>query len=290
MTNSDLEPSPELVRLARLGWKVEALGPVVDGVQFVGGPVRVDYPEGGLAALGLEGGSGYWFDFRARAIIDALGHTTGARSLWDIGAGAGSMSKRLVHAGYEVVAVEPLADGARAIAGQEIGPVFCGSLEQLNLPNGCIRIVGLFDVIEHIDEPIHLMSEVLRVLEPGGVVVLTVPAHPALWSDEDEVAGHKRRYRRSDLNKFMRTAGFSEVVSEYLFTSLVIPALFIRVIPYKLGRRRSAEAILSATANQLSPNPGVDRSIRRLLSIERAVSKRVDLPIGTSIMGVYRLL
>jgi hypothetical protein len=125
-------------------------------------------------------------------------------------------------------------------------------------------------------------------LEPGGLVVLTVPALPLLWSDEDEVAGHRRRYRPRDLDSFMSLLGFKKVASQYLFASLVIPAFLIRVLPYKLGRRRSEEAILASMAVQLLPSRRIDQVMRRILAFEQFATQRVRLPFGTSVMGLYR--
>jgi 2-polyprenyl-3-methyl-5-hydroxy-6-metoxy-1,4-benzoquinol methylase len=288
VSNADIHESAELIRLAELGWNANELGPVIDHVRFVGDAVEVDYPEAGLEALGLEGGSGYWFDHRARAVVEALHQATSTQSIWDIGAGTGSMARRLSRQGFDVVAVEPLADGARAIARQQVAAVFCSSLEQLSLPDGCLRVLGLFDVIEHIEHPAGLLAEVRRVLEPEGIVAVTVPAFQGLWSDEDEVAGHKRRYRRAELDGFMTAQGFRKVDSRYLFASLVVPAAVLRAIPHRLGRRRSEEATLASAAAQLTPSPVIDRTIRRLLHLERASAEWFNLPIGTSVLGIYR--
>ena len=288
MANPDIGQSSELIRLEQLGWRAATLGPVIDQVHFVGDAIEVDYPEAGLSALGLEGGSGYWFDHRAQVVIDSLMRATNAKAIWDIGAGTGSMARRLSRGPYEVIAVEPLAKGARAIARHQMGEVFCSSLEQLHLPDRSLRIVGLFDVIEHIEHPGDLLAEVHRVLEPSGVAVLTVPAFQTLWSDEDEAAGHTRRYRRMELDNVMAGIGFDKIDSQYLFATLVIPAAMIRAIPYRLGRRRSQEEALASIATQLIPSPFLDRSIRRLLHLECAVAKRVHLPVGTSVMGLYR--
>jgi SAM-dependent methyltransferase len=222
-------------------------------------------------------------------VIDALTRTTNAKAIWDIGAGTGSMAQRLSRGGaYEVIAVEPLANGARAIARHHMGEVFCSSLERLHLPDRSLRIVGLFDVIEHIEHPVDLLTEVHRVLEPSGVVVITVPAFQALWSDEDEAAGHSRRYRRMELDNVMTGIGFDTIDSQYLFATLVIPAAMIRAIPYRLGRRRRQEEALASTAAQLTPSPFLDRSIRSLLHLEYVTAKRVRLPFGTSVLGLYR--
>jgi SAM-dependent methyltransferase len=278
----------ELQRLAALGWSADTMPTTPDGVRIAGEPIEINYPEYGLTALGLDGGRGYWFDHRARAVIDALRASTSARSIWDVGAGAGSMSVRLAEAGFDVVSVEPQAMGAAAIAQQHCSAVFCGSLEALALPAHSIRIVGMFDVIEHLDDPRSLMREAARVLEPSAVVVVTVPALPIVWSNTDDVAGHQRRYTRRSLDAFMDACGLTRVTSVYLFASLVPPAIALRTIPYKLGRRKTPDEVMAATARRLKPSPRVDALAARVLRAESAVARRVPLPVGLSVLGVYR--
>jgi SAM-dependent methyltransferase len=251
--------------------------------------VSVNYPEGGLETLGLDGGQGYWFDHRAREVIDAVTAATDVRAVWDIGAGSGSMSQRLATAGFDVVSVEPLAEGATAIAGLHCSDVFCGALEGLHLPDASIPAAGLFDVIEHLDEPHLLMEEIRRVLMPAGVVVVTVPAFPALWSNSDEIAGHRRRYTRATLDTFMQSCGMTTESSRYIFASLVPAAFALRTVPYRLGRRRDADAALATSATRLDPNPRVRAIAEGVLRTEHAVARRVPLPFGLTVLGVYRL-
>ena len=278
--------APELRRLAALGWSAGEATP--DGVHVVGDAIDINYPDEGLAHLGLDGGRGYWFDHRARSVVDVLQAATTARTIWDVGAGAGSMSVRLAAAGYEVVSVEPQAVGAAAIAQLHCSTVFCGSLEGLHLPEHSVGIIGLFDVIEHLDDPGALIVEARRVLEPGGIVVVTVPALPILWSNADDVAGHQRRYTRESLDAFMRSCELDRVSSAYLFASLVPPAVALRTIPYRLGRRRTPAEVMDATARRLAPKPRVDAGARRVLDAERAIARRVPLPFGLSVLGAYR--
>jgi SAM-dependent methyltransferase len=288
MAGPDVGASPELDRLLELGWDADSVGALIDGVRFAGRRIDVDYPDGGLEALGLDGGSSYWFDHRAHEVVDSLRQTTGVRSIWDIGAGTGSMAKRLADAGYDVVAVEPLPDGARAIARLGGNAVFCGSLEQLQLPDASLGAIGLFDVIEHIGDPDPLIREARRVLEPGGVVAITVPALQSLWSDEDEAAGHHRRYRRDVLDGFMSGHGFERATSRYIFACLVLPAAVLRAIPYRLGRRRTADEVIAHDESQLAPSASVDRIMRSVLQLERTAATRVRLPVGLSLIGIYR--
>jgi 2-polyprenyl-3-methyl-5-hydroxy-6-metoxy-1,4-benzoquinol methylase len=285
-----VQTSSELERLGDLGWCADALGPLVDGVRIIAGHESTDvhYPDRGLHALGLDGAPGYWFAHRAREVVDELERATRARAIWDIGAGTGAMSTRFAQAGHDVVAVEPLVAGARAIARQRCCTVFCATLEELRLPAGSLRVVGMFDVIEHIADLHGLMTEVRRVLEPGGVLAVTVPALPSLWSEDDDVAGHHRRYRRSQLDAQMQSWGFERVTSRYLFASLVVAAAVARALPYRLGRRRGADAVMAATAKQLRPSPWVERIARGVLSAEHALARRATLPVGLSVLGIYR--
>ena len=203
----------EFRRLASLGWQAEDFPRTPEGVRLTDESVSVNYPDAGLTALGFEGEASYWFDHRAEAVIDALAGTTEAKSIWDVGAGTGAMSLRLANAGFEVVAVEPLLEGGRAIKTLGCCSVFSGSLAGLKLPSRSIRLIGLFDVIEHLDDPAGLMTEVRRVLEPSGVVVITVPAFQILWSNADVAAGHRRRYTTHRLDRLMNELGFTRVLS-----------------------------------------------------------------------------
>ena len=282
------ELAPELRRLAALGWDADDFPLTPDGVRVAGAATDGHYPESGLEVLGLDTGSGYWYDHRASEVIDSLTAATDARSIWDIGAGTGAMCVRFARAGFEVVAVEPIRDGAVAIAAQGSGPVFCGSLESLELPPRSVPIVGLFDVIEHLDDPHALLSEVRRVLQPDGVVAITVPAFRSLWSSNDDASGHQRRYTTKELNRFMAASGFSPVTARYIFATLLLPAVALRALPYRLGRRPPAEQVIAAASRELEPSPSIDRALRSALRAEHAVSTRVRLPAGLSVLGIYR--
>src|SRR4029078_9351796 len=73
-------------------------------------------------------------------------------------------------------------------------------------------LIGLFDVLEHIDDDEGTLLFLASVLEPGGYLALTVPANPFLFDEMDELAHHRRRYRRGDLGKKLEAAGFETVL------------------------------------------------------------------------------
>ncbi len=187
--------------------------------------------------------------------------------------------------GVEVFSVEPLPEGAREIAHLG-GEVFCGTLQDLALPPGSLPSVGLFDVLEHLDDPSDLLGEVARVLRPSGMLVLTVPAYQWLWSAEDEALGHFRRYSANTLRALLVRSRFSVVSVRYCFASLVPAAALLRALPYRLGRRRASAEVLVDISASLNPGARLNGLAGRVLAWEAKASRRVPLPFGLSVLAV----
>ena len=274
----------ELHRLESLGWQAAPADP--DGVRWLDrDSARVSYPRGVLDTHSVgEGGTGFWLDARADAVGQLLRQVP-ISTLWDVGAGAGAMAKRLEQYGTAVVSVEPLPEGASEIAAMG-AEVFCGTLQDLELPSGSLPAVGLFDVVEHLEDPSELLGEVARVLAPDGRLFITVPAYQWLWSAEDEILGHFRRYSAKTLRAELSNAEFSAQSVRYAFASLVPAAAMLRTLPYRLGLNRDPEKVLSRNSARVQPGEATNRLARRVLAAEAKVSRRVPLPFGLSLVAV----
>lgn len=274
---------PELRRLESLGWQAAPTEP--DGVRWLrrdGG--QVSYPRGVLDTLSGEGGTGFWLDARADAVGSLLRENS-ISVIWDVGAGSGAMARRLERHGARVFSVEPLPEGARDIA-RIGGEVFCGTLQDLELPSGSLPAVGLFDVVEHLADPSGLLGEVARVLAPDGKLFVTVPAYQWLWSTEDEALGHFRRYSARALRAELSSAGFRVLSARYQFASLVPPATLLRTLPYRLGRRRRSGEVLARNSARMQPGRTANRLASWVLAAEAKLSARVRLPFGLSVIAV----
>jgi len=197
------------------------------------------------------------------------------------------MVGRLSHAGIDVVAVEPLRAGAEASARLGVTS-FCGTLQDLQLPDACLPAIGMFDVLEHLEHPEELLKEAHRVLQPEGILVVTVPALKWLWGDEDDVTGHFRRYRKGSLDATASATAFRPLTSQYLFASLVPAAALLRALPYSLGRRKPEVEVLAKMKRQLNTLAPIDRGMRWLLRAEKAVARATPLPVGLSIVATFR--
>ncbi len=83
-----------------------------------------------------------------------------------------------------------------------------GTLAEAKFPDASFDLVGMFEVIEHLDDDVALLSEAARVTKPGGRLILSVPLGMKYWSALDDYVGHVRRYEPEELRARVEGAGF----------------------------------------------------------------------------------
>ncbi len=161
------------------------------------------------------------------------------------------------------------------------GEGVCGSATALPFVDEAFDVVAAFDVVEHCEDDARALSELARVLAPGGRMLLSVPAYQWAWSDHDERAGHHRRYTRRRLVRLVEDAGMSVTRSTYAFGS-VFPLFVAERAARRLRRGRSAGA--HRAENRLpSVTPRVDRLLMALSRVDARLLRRKDLPFGSSV-------
>ena len=107
-------------------------------------------------------------------------------------------------------------------------------------PDGSSDLILALDVLEHLDDAESFVADIL-VPSLGGTLVVSVPAHPRLFSDHDRMLEHRRRYRRRDLLAMLgRHVEVRE--SGTLFSSLLLPRA-ISVAAERLGRSSSPSGV-----------------------------------------------
>ncbi len=225
---------------------------------------------------------GIWARYRASRILQAMSEVN-SEVLWEVGSGHGNVAIPLRDLGHGVIAIEPLTSGA-CITAQLGIRTYLGTLESLRLPSESIRLVGVFDVLEHLEMPKELLLEIFRVLEPGGVLITTVPAHQWLFSDFDTSIGHFRRYSKKSLLKLLSESQFRENRANYLFSIFVFPALILRKLPTLLGRRRDTASTLGVVRKQNQNLLFLTRVLMPILRMESIFR----LPFGLSLLSVSK--
>ena len=155
----------------------------------------------------------------------------------------------------------------------------CGSATALPFPDGSFDVVAAFDVIEHCASETEVLTELSRVLAPGGRMLLSVPAYQWAWTQHDVNAGHYRRYTRARLRAAVQRAGLTVERSTYAFTA-VFPLFLVERASRRVRSRRGKEV-----ADQLAPVSGLqDRILVGLTRVDRRLLRRCNLPFGSSVM------
>jgi SAM-dependent methyltransferase len=261
-----------------------------DGVWYARHNTEFAYPEEGNAfCYGVEESS-FWFNHRNAFIIEALQRYPPDGVLFDIGGGNGFVAKAIGEAGFETILVEPGVQGIRNAQRRGLSPLICATLEDADFSDHCLAAVGLFDVLEHTPDDVKFLSQLHKLLVPGGRLYLTVPAYQFLWSVEDVMAHHYRRYTRRHLDERLQKSGFQVDFFTYIFATLPFPIFLFRTLPSLLGWRKPVD--FSRTATELNPESSLaNRLIDAVLRMELMALRRLKrLPFGGSCLLVARTL
>jgi SAM-dependent methyltransferase len=228
------------------------------------------------ASLDHAASTSWWFETRNQIINRYFQSTKKHEFLWDIGSGPGVVSGYLQKQGIPSIAVEPSRQGVLGSAKRGLFSIE-SDLENLELPAASVHRIGLFDVLEHVEDRQKLLVEIRRVLTSSGELVITVPALNYLWSAADEHAGHFVRYSRKKLKQELNANGFTLKDSHYFFATLVLPLLLLRAIPYRLGIKQPVE-----DESLLKQNGGILGKLAQVIEVR--LSRW--LPIGSSLFAV----
>jgi SAM-dependent methyltransferase len=172
---------------------------------------------------------------RLRPHVDRLAAEVRPRRprILDIGCGPGNTIRRFLRAG-DVYGFDYSLDSLAFARTKGIKNVFSGDSVALPIASGAFDCVIALDVLEHVEDDARLLREIVRVLRPGGLFFITVPAFMALWRYHDEAYGHFRRYRRGELDRRVREAGLEVAVCQF-FKCAFFPPLWVLAVLERRG-------------------------------------------------------
>lgn len=232
-----------------------------------------------------------WWYVGQRAIAHALlgpvwgdsgGSPPDARLL-DAGCGSGGNLVHLARMGPQRRAVGiDIAREAVTACGARGLPVAQGSLLALPFPDRSFDVVTSFDVIYHawVPDDGAAIREMCRVLRPGGLILVRVPALRVLWGAHDEAVDSRHRYTRTELVRLLRDQGLEDVRSTYTNFFLFPLLLVHRGLDRLLGRTGSDVGFLPAPLEWLFK--------RALLAEAALVGRGLSLPLGASVVALAR--
>jgi SAM-dependent methyltransferase len=236
----------------------------------------------------------WWFASRTRALNNLMNQAlpkVPELRLLDIGCGAGNMFYHLSKYG-RVVGLEIDARPVKVARQRGYNVQQFDATKPMPFADNSFDAVTALDVIEHNEDDLAILRDSYRVLKPGGHVIITVPAFMWLWSHNDDLNAHIRRYTAGELQDKMKQAGFDSWRITYNNFFVFPPAAVLLL----LRRFMQAEPELASHhfdqeefQVEMEPaSPLVNTILTLVGKTEAALISRVDLPVGTSLIAIGR--
>jgi SAM-dependent methyltransferase len=212
-------------------------------------------------------------DYREALVLRRLLPALPGPDVLNAGAGAGSLTLKMVDAGLHVTSTDYSPElcewtrralRARGLEGAH--PVIAGDLQRIDLPDAAFDGAVCAEVLEHLDDDAAALGELARVLRPGGLLLVTVPANPYRYDWTDRWAGHRRRYTAEGLGASIAAAGFADV--DVRGWGFPLTGLYHRQVYRRVLRRRLARG--GGQAADGAPPRLAARVVRALLEIDTA--------------------
>lgn len=229
----------------------------------------------------------WWWRARREVLlrkITQLAPPGGFRRILDVGCGDGLFFDDLLALGAEVAGVEPdprmvSANGphaARIHTGPFVGPATPENPSDVAFTaEEPFDLVLMLDVLEHQDDRVASLRRARELLMPDGRLLITVPAHPILWTSHDVLSHHRLRYTRATLAADATAAGLAPVEMR---------ALFRWLFPVKLAVRVAEGLVRRAPRVPAVPPPLLNRAALALSRLDDRLLGR--LPFGSSLLCV----
>jgi SAM-dependent methyltransferase len=235
------------------------------------------------AMYGLED-SYWWYVARRQLAVellrDEIKRRSGARIL-DVGCGTGANLGAFDRLG-QATGIDASIEALNFCRSRGMNTVAQSVIEELPFVPRTFDVVTALDVLEHTDDDLRALREIHRVCRTGGLLLATVPAYGFLWSEHDEALKHRRRYMAHELRNKLTITGFEVVRTSYFISTIFFPILALRLWQ---GLRKSS----THPRTSLVMLPGwINAALVDLLSLERRLFQRMNLPFGVSIVALAR--
>ena len=198
----------------------------------------------------------------------------------DVGCGTGANLLMLSKYG-DAEGVDLSEDALAFCRERGLENVKLGAAEKLPYEDGTFDLVTALDVVEHLDDDLGGLSEMRRVLRPGGRVLLFVPTFMFLWGLQDDVSNHRRRYRMPELRRVLEQAGFEVERATYANITFFLPILLARKLMRVTGIKAESENNINVSA--------LNGVLGKLFGAESVLLRYMNIPFGVSGLCVARV-
>jgi 2-polyprenyl-3-methyl-5-hydroxy-6-metoxy-1,4-benzoquinol methylase len=220
----------------------------------------------------------WWWRVRERMLVETIRGLTPQPpiKILDVGCGAGLFFDALQQFG-DVTGIESdrgSVNGDNRWAHR----IVCGELDESYSPPAPFDLILALDVLEHVPDATTLLRHAARVLNQRGRILVTVPAFQWLWTSHDDLNHHVKRYTAAQLRSTLEASGLVVHDVRYLFQSLIVPKLAVKLSETVAARRAKLPHI---------PGRLVSSALQTWFWTEFKLLP--PLPFGTSVLAVAAL-
>ncbi len=231
----------------------------------------------------------WWFQGRMHLIISLLkqlensGRVKKESHVVDLGCGTGLMLEHLVGR-YDSFGLDFSHLSMQYCRRRGLNRLVQASVEDIPIADKQMDLAVALDLAEHVADDMRFFREIRRVLKADGTLIMSVPAHPCLWSDHDEALYHQRRYTKRDLKNKIESSGLKIERLSYC-----ISATFPLIVGFRLLQNTLLRFIKKPNQpkTHLIMLPGFLNSILRWsIQIEALLLRYINLPFGVTLLIV----
>jgi SAM-dependent methyltransferase len=229
----------------------------------------------------------FWFRGFRRFVAPAIAELAGPRrdlQLLDCGCGTGHNIATLLRPygrafGFDLTPAGLMHARAAGI------PLARANLSAIPFQSGRFDLVTSFDVIQYVDDDAAAMKEMARVIKPGGGLVVTATALDVLRGGHAGKWPEVRRYTTGRMRSIVEGAGLKVRRLTYLFATLFPAMLALRVLD-RAGKARGANGAGDDDWEMTIPAAPINGALTAVLAAEAALSRRIPMPVGSSVLVV----
>lgn len=246
----------------------------------------VDFPKKAFETLYRIEEKHFWFVIRnevIRIVINRFISPSKNKKFLEIGCGNGFVLGLLEKMGFSLTGLDIYLEGLKLARKRVSSKLICADIYKLRIHER-YDVVGLFDVIEHIEDDEFFIEKSSGFLKVGGKIILTVPADMRLWSQIDQISGHKRRYTKKALVSLLEKCGYRIDFISYFNFLLYFPQLLLRKFSNQSTNKKQANRVFMEQLRV--PNPLINNFFKKIFLFESQLLRISSIPFGASIIIV----
>lgn len=230
----------------------------------------------------------HWYFVSKRRIVEKiirhLNLPPNARIL-DVGCGTGGNLKMLRKFGL-VTGLDKSRQSLRFCEKRGFKDLILGDISNLSHNyHNTYNLITAFDVLEHVLDDQEFLRGITRLLKSKGILLLTVPAFPFLWSDHDRALHHFRRYRKKELAEKIEKVDLRLRYISYSNFFLFLPGLFFRILR-RYSKIKKRDSSFSHSDFHYRLPYLLNKILTEIYSFERFLMPRLSFPFGISLICV----